>query len=906
MIDLKEYLRKAIRLINSLTIKIEDEAFITNFRLSKLTGKLEEDPSLQKYYLNLAGIPHPTDIPIITYIPDIDKIGEITVDNIKTYTTLRSRLLEFGNEFNKLVEKYPMQSVLIRGMLNPIDLNTALSADDGSILYYNKDYVNPNETDLIYRLENFIKNYLNRYHIKGYMIDEYYMSAMLSNLYSGLVLYVLAIRLRNVLTYQADNFHINNHFYGFRYLTNIDKLLNLPTKINFYGMLNYIKTNIGKNEVFDYLVNYLLENSGVGVANISIGKKVPTINNDEISDIKSEFIIPNNNIKIDPLNSTFTSNTVRNITYEVITKLQREEGYITIDIDINEFLDELMKDLNKLNRTETDTKSFLLTINDLGIFYPNTLLEIIFLNINYFLSKEIIKIDTKFFLPTIGKTILLNNKKVLYLFIKLLLSIREDTTDNFLLSSIVYDYVYEPITDVSTILTNLLSKDVIEPIANFLINLLNTVANPQTESEFYKYITVIKYVNIFLWYLISNVNDQVLSSDLKILANRLFKTGRIYYNPPVDINKELDLEELNYISKDNALLTLRKLLKDVFNLSVREVDYIIERLTNFMKLSKNLTSYTVQFLFNYNAYNVKYLYKNSIMVGNGAVGIFDIDYAKYKLHEKNHSFHDYYNQFEYLEKRGEYSLIPYEIYTKELKHKTQVKHILQGNEVTINNYGILAKLIKTDKTNSKSIKDTVVNRTILPLDYIENPNKELNYRFRNVNDSLPTGYSRHTKFELYKTRSGNVDVLYNGLKQDNYLEYPDMLYKDKNKIATKTGFVNEATIINSKETELTKEELSSIKTTDKLSRLENDNLDYSTVDDVRHKSDSKAINTSTLVSSKNTDNDLSKTNLSTTKTNDNVSESNTDSSKVQPNNEVYVEEKKIRTVPTNTLYTIED
>ena len=1018
MIDIKSYFKQTIQLVNSLTIKLDDEAFITNYRIYKLTGKNEEDPQLQKYYLNLQGIPHFLDKPIITYIPDIDSIGEINKDNINKYTTLKNKLLNFDKDFNNLVSNYPMQAILIRGILNPIDFTTAYTAENGTILYYNKNLVNENETNLIYKVETYIKNFLNRYHIKGYLIDELYMSGMLANLYNSLTLYILALRLRKVLTYQADQFHIDNHFYSFKKLVNLNNMFDKTTEINFYGMLNYVKTNVGQNNVFNYLTNYLLENAGIGVSNLAINKHILKINEDNIADNKKEFMKPDNKLIINKINENFTYNVLKDVSINLVNRLEKEQDYITIEKDLDKLEKEINEIINNISYIELNTKSFFLTINDLGLFYPNTILEIIFLNLNYFLAKNIIKVDQKFYLSALGITIDLNNKKLFYLFLKLLLNIREDTT-NLKINEVSYDFVYTYIKNPNGLLNGLLSKDIILPIANKIVKILNSVANPQTTSEFYVYINTLKYILSFLWYLISNVNDPILNADLKVFTTRLFKGSKIKFENPIEIDKELGVSNLNNIHGELALDMLRKLFKDVFNLKVREVYYIIERLTKFVNLSKKVTSYSVQFLINKLTYQVKYLYKNSIMVGNGAVGIFDIDYAKFKLLETNSSFHDYIDAKEYLNPLGELHQYPYRIYSKTVEHKNLTKQILVNDEVSILNNSIANLIGKTQKTKIRDINEKLNTAfSIDELYYYENLDNNLEYKTTDLISTLPTGYKRHAKYDLYRTKSFNLDILPNGITTDNYNEYPEPLMEDKNKITYSNDFIKTQTGFVNKKFELFKnKELNSQYLTENLTKTFITNNDYKTNIDFKDKAlyknitsvtnaviykeaysnsitkteyqvlkdgfnkdfisndenintnpgkiqsydtginfgnlfadkqgnhgvlktksfteyqkddnlqdnkkynqpetevsdkskiltDTEKINKDQTIVSRNkvTNKDKTKSNSNLIQ-NDSTKQSNTDNNKVQPNSQVYVEPKKIRNIPTNTMYTVED
>ena len=92
-------------------------------------------------------------------------------------------------------------------------MDYAINMPEGTILYYNKDYVEDNEFELMGDLEDYIKNFLHRWNIKEYLLtDELYTASLIGVLTASLPNKIINIRNNYALTSQVNSFHLEHFF----------------------------------------------------------------------------------------------------------------------------------------------------------------------------------------------------------------------------------------------------------------------------------------------------------------------------------------------------------------------------------------------------------------------------------------------------------------------------------------------------------------------------------------------------------------------------------------------------------------------------------------------------------------------------------------------------------------------
>lgn len=263
----KLYLSKTIELAKSVTFKSTVLADAINRGLTELGYEVDESyPDTWKYYLNLAGQYHETNKKMSVVSLDTLETIEFTTQNLNWHRSTREAY-RYGTRFyHDLVRQYPGQETLIHSIVTPVDIDAAIAAQDGEILSYDGSLVDPNETDLIPRLTEWIQGYLFRWNTPGYsLVDDLYAASLLGVLYTQMVPAILAIRQSNVQTSRAHGFHIREQLASHQRLDEFYELLTLDQRLFLYRNLDYLAANAGNRQTFDLLVENILTRRGVSL-----------------------------------------------------------------------------------------------------------------------------------------------------------------------------------------------------------------------------------------------------------------------------------------------------------------------------------------------------------------------------------------------------------------------------------------------------------------------------------------------------------------------------------------------------------------------------------------------------------------------------------------------------------------
>lgn len=257
----KLYVDDVLLLARSIVLKSESTANSINqyFRETGLAEVHEEQPETWKYYLNLTGEYHSTDVRMFVTSLDTRERIEFTKDNLVEHRATK-RGYGTGTRFYKeLVKKYPKQVDLIKGILGPIDIHTAIAARDGEILSYDTGLVESNETNLIPELQKKIDGWKVRWDVVDYAkVDDLYPAANLAILYMNIPLFIMNIRMANCRTEKVHSFHIRQYLASNGKLDNYIDNLNKKQMLFLYRNIKYINRNAGKQETFEWLVDALL------------------------------------------------------------------------------------------------------------------------------------------------------------------------------------------------------------------------------------------------------------------------------------------------------------------------------------------------------------------------------------------------------------------------------------------------------------------------------------------------------------------------------------------------------------------------------------------------------------------------------------------------------------------------
>jgi hypothetical protein len=222
---------------------------------------ISQDPSLWKYYLNLSGQPYigskpensdPTNISV--YSLDTGQLIPFTVTSLAANPMTLADFQTLGTSFTDLLAQYPTQRTLLYGVINPVDTVTAIAAGDCQILFYNKNYIDPNEVNLIPKLQQFLNNFVSRYDNGNYAVTDVYYPAVLKGLTTlALVMEVVNIRLENCHTIYVHQWHVWSYLSGYFDLAKHKNIISYDQALFLYRNIDYMIANSGTSLVLNLL-----------------------------------------------------------------------------------------------------------------------------------------------------------------------------------------------------------------------------------------------------------------------------------------------------------------------------------------------------------------------------------------------------------------------------------------------------------------------------------------------------------------------------------------------------------------------------------------------------------------------------------------------------------------------------
>lgn len=262
------YRSKVIDFTRTLVVKSSASADAINRELGALGYSVNEnDPESWKYYMHLAGEYHPTDqVMMIRSLDTLQDIPFTKADLVQHLATSRE-YREFGSYYRALVSRYPDQEDLIKGILNPVDKQTAIDAEDGQILYYDPLLVESNEENLIPRLENWTKVFSRRWLVRAYaQIDDLYVPAHLAMMYMLIPSVVMNIRLSNCHTNYAHSYHIREYLASHQKLDWAVDYMTKKQMLWLYREIRFIERNAGKQSTFQALIQNIMTERNLPLA----------------------------------------------------------------------------------------------------------------------------------------------------------------------------------------------------------------------------------------------------------------------------------------------------------------------------------------------------------------------------------------------------------------------------------------------------------------------------------------------------------------------------------------------------------------------------------------------------------------------------------------------------------------
>jgi len=582
MNDIEEYFRNTIIFVNSLVIKIDEIRIHQNYHTYVKYGLTPPIRSSSKYYQNITAVLNKNDYNVVLSNGDI-----LTRDYLNNNTYLKETLEKYELEFDTLVLANPGMSDYIRGCINNVTLAQVEASEDYKILYYKKGYLQDNELSIIPKLEKFIYNYFNTYGNRKFMIDELFLPAQLSGLYTALVLYIITLKFDNIKTHKVDNFHLANSLLSYKDTYNYSKIFDLSTNIWLYGNIDRLKHNIGKNKILDEVLYKVLDTNNYGIGNLQVEGLVPLFNQTDFEDYTKEFYSNDYRLTIKDSNSSVYNISNKAYTLDAFSSVlinnKLISNYSKSNLDIE---DTYIKNQTGLKFTDI----FILDQPEHIRTHEYNMFTFLISNLIYLIRSKKPTFVIDYYNPLDTKLYKLNVKDIENIIIYSLFKLYNiPDGDMSLKCSGIYA---EDTFNKNSVLQKTWYKDRISPVLDYIINVPNLNLYPNNPLTLTYKLKAIRQLDLRTWFVLSNIVDNTAKTDVKYMISNILTSKEFTYNTTT-IASYLNSHKLSGFLNNVTIGSLSDLLTKTTGLEVDATKILTDKFKKVINFFDNLTSYTI-------------------------------------------------------------------------------------------------------------------------------------------------------------------------------------------------------------------------------------------------------------------------------------------------------------------------
>lgn len=366
------HIDNTLLLARSMTYKVALEAELYNGQVVQMyKGEvLKYSPETWRYYLHLAGEYHPVDKPMIVRSRDTREDIVLNRETMMYHIETKMELNEYAEFYKEVLNKYPEQGLLLKSLLSNNPLPTPLEAynlKDWTIVGFNSDLVEPQEIDLIDRLQRRLYNHTTTGINTQYAFSDDLALGVNMGSISALFIYgnLLAIRYSNIKTARVHSFHMLNYFASHHGVDMAYEYLDPEQRMTLYRNLKSYDSYSGRNDTFKTLTELLLTKKRITLVNYEY-KQANEIRENLLTDYKYYQKLLNNANFVYDL-SPFDVDALANKEIGIMQKNEIEYRFNKDTIDFNM--------ANSLT-TEITTKDLEITLRDDTNNVPYKLLDL--------------------------------------------------------------------------------------------------------------------------------------------------------------------------------------------------------------------------------------------------------------------------------------------------------------------------------------------------------------------------------------------------------------------------------------------------------------------------------------------------------------------------------------------------
>lgn len=608
---IQSFIELNIKLAKTLVIKSETSANSINDYIRLNYGDIVDlqDSTSWKYYKNISGQYHPLDR--LMTVTSLDSLEEIpfTKETLAIHTAT-ARAYQFDTRYYySLVNEYPDQESLIKGILYPADIHLAISADEGTILAYPSDLVEPQEITLIPELERYLKTYIRRWDVKAFnMTDSLYAVTQHAIMYLNMLPKLINLRAKRCKTYEAHSFHIKQYLASHGKLDEYYPYMTLKQALYLYRNINYIDRNSGKAEQFSELVQKFLSDRSIPLSEFSI-RQLGSFDFNYYPEItaRRKAINPEYNIPEKD--------------YIQIESLYNKEELLTYG---NPSYYEIQADSDTLRfktslSSVVQTKDLETSMVDYSDAVPDPLEKVLLRQWAHLSAKDKYLSIVNFRDPKTSEIISLNAKDAfIYMLYINLNSIDIPITNIPLYMNIRQRKINKPnVSELLSLTDN--SYENLTEIANIILNQQPEITECKSISSFFDLSYKLYSQAYYHWFLISSIEDMYERAQVENMVRYLYEDEYLVFSQSQQDMQEW-LNERNLKAYNYSLDQAQELIKNIFTeatgLKIDDTRLLKNIQKAMIDIMRQLSSYSVQYITEINASNIIPVNWSTIRLGN--------------------------------------------------------------------------------------------------------------------------------------------------------------------------------------------------------------------------------------------------------------------------------------------------
>lgn len=250
-------------LAKTIIIKMSDEADAMNQKVRQRAGTTEavndSYPESWVYYMNVCGLYHESNEVMKVISMDTREEITFTQENLKIHRATAREYAYGTRGYELLVQTYPDQELLILGILNPADMQTAINAKDGTIISYPTNLVEANEYSLMQNLQGWIYKHIARWYNRHYLLsDSLYFPVFLAQMHMFCYWMLKNFREQAARTNEAHSYHVQEFLSSHSGLAEYVPMMNLEQRLWLYRNIEFIEHNSGVQATFKKLIDHIM------------------------------------------------------------------------------------------------------------------------------------------------------------------------------------------------------------------------------------------------------------------------------------------------------------------------------------------------------------------------------------------------------------------------------------------------------------------------------------------------------------------------------------------------------------------------------------------------------------------------------------------------------------------------